>query len=285
MTQPDPSQDSTPRNGDSGPDADRAQGPGERRAPLGGPSVGRALLRHWGADLKIAATRLTSLPFAGAAGESALPPSPDLAVRAYPIVGLGIGLAGGIAYALAATLFLPPLLSALIAVAAMAALTSAQLETGFAAIVERMAREREANAAVGAMAVPGTLALILSIALKAGALAAIESPEVVILTLMGVAAASRATGPMVARWLAHREGYAAAGDDAATTTGALLGGLLAILCLGSIAGIVALGLGALATARFATLTHRHHTTDANAVETAAEHVIETVMLIAAAIVR
>src|SRR5262245_58241406 len=82
----------------------------------------------WWADLTAAAAFLTRLPIRACetSGMAAL----ARASRCFPLVGLGIGLIGGTLYALAIALDLPPLLAAIVAVAAMVAVTGALHEDG-----------------------------------------------------------------------------------------------------------------------------------------------------------
>src|SRR4029453_6008608 len=81
----------------------------------------------WWTDLKIATAFLTRLPIRlDGSGLSAL----ARAARWFPLVGFGIGLVGAILYALAVGLDLPPLLAAILAVAATVAVTGALHEDG-----------------------------------------------------------------------------------------------------------------------------------------------------------
>src|SRR6185295_14367958 len=82
----------------------------------------------WWTDLTVAAAFLTRLPIQarGTGGMASL----ARASHCFPVVGLGIGVVGGIFYALAVALDLPPLLAAIVAVAVMVAVTGALHEDG-----------------------------------------------------------------------------------------------------------------------------------------------------------
>src|SRR5262249_59099095 len=84
----------------------------------------------WWTDLGVAAAFLTRLPIRPNSGASMS--ALAHASRCFPVVGLGIGLLGGILYALAIALDLPPLLAAIIAVAGTIATTGALHEDGLA---------------------------------------------------------------------------------------------------------------------------------------------------------
>src|SRR5471030_1889603 len=90
----------------------------------------RTALAGWREDLVAAARFLTRLPLA----DFGAPRSAPLAgaMRAFPLVGILVGLAGWAAFALAAALGLPATIGALLAVATAVALTGALHEDGLA---------------------------------------------------------------------------------------------------------------------------------------------------------
>jgi cobalamin synthase len=130
-------------------------------------------------DVKIALIFLTRLPLrhAGAiTGE-------DLARASWanPIAGALIGASGALVYLIAYSIGLPPLLSALLAVAATILITGALHEDGLGDVADGFggAFEREKKLAIMRDSRIGTyagLALILSVAIRAAALTAIAEP-------------------------------------------------------------------------------------------------------------
>src|ERR1700730_16005474 len=94
----------------------------------------RNALAGWRDDFVAAARFLTRLPLAGLIALAAPPPARPLAgaMRAFPLVGLLVGLAGWGVYALADGLALPATICALLAVATTVAITGALHEDGLA---------------------------------------------------------------------------------------------------------------------------------------------------------
>ncbi len=192
----------------------------------------------WMRDLKIAMIFFTRVPVAydGALGLSEL----RRAWRAVPLVGAVIGAVGAGAYAAAWHLGLPPGLAALLAVMATALLTGALHEDGLSDFVDGCGggRDRERrleimrDSRVGAY---GVLALVFSVGLRAGAIAAIADPYAAMLALIATHAVSRATVP-VALWRLDP----ARGDGLASQAGRPTGMTLALTLI--LAAIVALAL-------------------------------------------
>lgn len=153
------------------------------------------MLKEWSRDLALALEFLTRLPITLRGYSDAA--ERTRALRAYPLAGLLIGLAGGAIYALAVWLSLPPLVSALLALATMMKLTGALHEDGLAdmsdalgAPVERARRlEIMRDSRIGTA---GALALIVTVAVKAASLAELAEVEEVVAALIIAAAASRA---------------------------------------------------------------------------------------------
>jgi adenosylcobinamide-GDP ribazoletransferase len=205
----------------------------------------------WWADLKIAAAFLTRLPirFGDTGGMSAL----ARAARCFPLVGLGIGLLGALVYAVAVALDLPPLLAALIAVAATVAVTGALHEDGLADTVDGFGgggdRERKLqimrDSRIGTY---GVVALVLALGARVVALASFEDDADAIAALVLCQAASRALIVAVMRRapLARSDGLAASAGrpTQATMLWALgLGGVIAVVLAG-LDGAVAAVVGA-----------------------------------------
>ncbi|MDB5394321.1 MAG: hypothetical protein JWM91_1827 [Rhodospirillales bacterium] len=145
-------------------------------------------------DLVAAFALLTRLPVARF-GRNA----PDLArsVWAFPLVGLVIGALGGLAFWLGHDLGLPPFLGACWAVVAMLAATGAFHEDGLADTADGFGggrtRERKMeimrDSRIGSY---GALALMLSLLMRVGAVAALERPRLVVIALIIAAMLARA---------------------------------------------------------------------------------------------
>jgi adenosylcobinamide-GDP ribazoletransferase len=206
----------------------------------------------WWTELKIAAAFLTRLPIRaeGISGLSAL----ARATRCFPLVGCGVGLAGGILYALAVGLDLPPLLAAIIAVAATVAMTGALHEDGLADTVDGFGgggdRDRKLeimrDSRIGTY---GVIALVLALGARVVALASFEDNADAVAALILCHAASRAlvVGVMQRAPLARSDGLAASAGrpTQATMLWALgLGGIIA-LALAHLDGVVAMIAGAI----------------------------------------
>ena len=215
----------------------------------------------WWTDFKVALIFLTRIPLR-IAHEI---PGRDLAraLRLAAAVGLIVGLLGGAAYWLATLLGLPPLVAGLIAVAATVVLTGALHEDGLSDLADGLggARDRRRkleimrDSRIGAY---GGLALILSVALRAAALAAIATPPSAIAALVAAHAVSRALlpGVMAILPLARSDGLAAQSDRPEAMHAAwalLLGVAVALLALGAGPGLAVAAIAVLAAAAIAVL--------------------------------
>ena len=205
-------------------------------------------LAAWWADLVTALTFLTRLPLPLPEGD----PPPDLAraTRAMPLAGALIGLGGAAIYWLSGALGLTPAIAGLLAVAATLLVTGALHEDGLADSADGLfagaepARRLEImrDSRTGAF---GAVALILSVGLRAAALAALAAPGPAAAALIAAHALARALPPAVMAWapLARDDGLAAAAGQAETghAWAALgLGAAIALLLLGFTAGLAAL---------------------------------------------
>ena len=214
---------------------------------------------RWLSAPAVAAMFLTRLPVRGPQAELAG------AVVAFPLVGILVGALGGCAFWLAALAGLPPLASALVALAATAILTGALHEDGLADAADGLAG-RTAEDAIRIMRDSrtggyGVLAMIFSVALRAAALAAIADPLAVVLAMVAAGAMSRAAMPavMLALPRASATGLgAAAGKPAAAdmSIGIAVSVLLALLLLGPAGALAMLAAAAVATLAVATLARR-----------------------------
>ncbi|AWK86329.1 adenosylcobinamide-GDP ribazoletransferase [Azospirillum thermophilum] len=185
------------------------------------------------------------------------------AIAWFPAVGALVGLAGGAAYALAGLLSLPPPVAALLALAAMVWLTGGLHEDGAADVADGFgggrstARKLEImrDSRVGSY---GVLALLLSLSLRAAAIAALAEPGAVAAALIAAGALSRAGLAPMARLMppARRDGLGAAQGrpPVRTVALALLLGLLPAVGAAGWAGLaaaVAAGTAALLVGRSA----------------------------------
>jgi adenosylcobinamide-GDP ribazoletransferase len=245
----------------------------------------------WWEELRVAVGFLTRLPFA----QPEAPPQGALAHAgwAFPLVGLAIGLLGGIAYSLVATLHLPALAAALIALGVTVLASGALHEDGLADTADGFGggagRERKLaimrDHQLGAY---GVLALVFSIGLRAAALAALGDGGLVAAALMAAHALARGALPVVLYTLAPArsdgQGAAAGRPEPATAAiAAAVGAVLALLTLGVLAGILAIVAAGAAMALLAGLARRQiggHTGDVlGAIEQTGEVVV---LLVAAA---
>lgn len=204
-------------------------------------------------DFKLAYGFLTRLPapfrVPAATGEL------GRALRLAPLVGLVVGVCGAlVAWIAIGGLGLPRLPAALLAVAATVWITGALHEDGLADVADgfggaferRRKLEIMRDSRIGAY---GVLALILSVGLRAAALAVLAGPEVVTAALIAAHCLSRGLLPLVMLVLspARDEGLAATAGrpgPVEALTGLGLGLLLAVLA----AGVLGLGLGIAALA-------------------------------------
>lgn len=213
-------------------------------------------------DFKVALVFLTRLPIRLARPWRA----EDLAGSAvmFPVVGALLGLAGGLAYALAWRLELTSFLAALAAIATVALLTGAMHEDGLADVADGFGGGRTRDDALRIMRDPrigtfGALALLLALLARTGALANLAEPRLVLPALIAAAAVSRATLPALLLTLpsARPDGLAATAGRphwARVVAGAALACLLAFALLGpaaAAAGLIAAGALALLLAALA----------------------------------
>ncbi len=235
---------------------------GKARAPGGG----------WVDDLKVATAFLSRIPVS--AGGAAAPGRLARAARAFPLVGAGLGLLGGLVYAIALGLGLTPTLAAVLALAALVWLTGALHEDALADVADGFGGGTERDEKLRIMRDSrvgsyGALALVVSFALRVAALSALAEPGTVTAALVAAGAASRATmaGLMQRLEPARTEGRAAeAGkpDDRAVALALAIAAVISVLGLGLRAGaggFLAAGLGAAAVGYLARRQIGGHTGD------------------------
>lgn len=223
------------------------------------------IIADFGTALREAAAFLTRLPIAApraADGSGFL----ARAAPALPVVGAAIGTAGGLVYALAAALGLPPLASAFMALASLAILTGALHEDGLADFCDGIGGGRDRHDRLRIMrdshnGTFGTLALVSSVGLRAALLAAIAAPGPVLLAMASAGALSRAAflPPMALLPPARASGLAAAAGTPGRTrviVALAIATALAWTCLGFGPAVAAVAAAALAAAGVALLARR-----------------------------
>lgn len=256
-------------------------------------------LRGWFKDFFTAAGLLTRLPLVGRAriidaDESEGGGVIGRAARAFPFVGLVIGLIAGLAYALFAAIGLPDVVAGIIALAVGALLTGALHEDGLADTADGFGGGQSREDKLGIMrdsriGAYGVIALVLVLGAKLGALVDLEHSGLVIASLIAAGAASRALLPALMRWLdpAREDGLgASAGRPPAGAVFIGLGlALLLSLIFLSWTGLVALiiaGIGAFGLALLARRQIGGHTGD---VLGATQQVTELLFLLTVAAIR
>ena len=253
-----------------------------------------ATLNGWWRDTRVALAFLTRLPIPVAPEDVAAKDALAKASRAFPIVGLVVGLVAGGVILLGFWLRLGPLASALFALAAAAAITGALHEDGLADVADgfgggvtptdKMAIMRDSR--IGTF---GVLAVVFSVGLRAAVLFGLfHTIGPVAGALVAAAVFSRGVLPMVMYRLdlARDDGLA---YDAGrpTRTDALvalvLGGLLAFLFLDFFAGIAAVLVGGAAAAAFAWYARRQIGGYTGDVLGATQQVTELAVIVAVAL--
>jgi adenosylcobinamide-GDP ribazoletransferase len=173
-------------------------------------------ITSWRRDLFLALSFFTRLPvgFLAPAPEAASGTEPATprqvrlaeAARAFPLAGLVVGLAGGLAYWIAVKIGLSGLLAAFLAVAATAALTGALHEDGWADFADGLGCRGDRIRKLSAMKDShigsfGVLALIFATGVKTVALAQLYTPDRVATALVAAHVLSRAVLPLAMRSL------------------------------------------------------------------------------------
>jgi adenosylcobinamide-GDP ribazoletransferase len=230
----------------------------------------------------------TRLPVdAQAAGEWRLADS----AWAFPLVGAGIGGAAALALLLAQLIGFASWPAALLSVLAGIALTGALHEDGLADTADGFlgGRDREETLTIlrdSRHGTHGVLAIVLSVLLRAAALAGIGDAIHAGLALIAAHAASRAALPAAMMGLtpARRDGLGAtAGTPRAggAIAAALIGGAIALAALGPGRGAIALGLAGVTVFALAELARHQIGGYTGDILGAFQQVAEIVILLAA----
>jgi len=188
------------------------------------------MLRERLAELAAAFALLTRLPV----HRLSLPrlTVPLEAVWAYPIVGAAVGAISGAVYWFTHWLSCPPALAAICALAAMIIATGALHEDGLADFADGLAGDtKERSLSImrdHQIGTYGVIALVLSLAIRATAIALIAEPATVIAALIAADAASRLSAVLIMAALppARRDGMSASvGSPTAGLAAVALGGV------------------------------------------------------------
>ena len=141
--------------------------------------------------------------------------APSEAVWAYPIVGAVVGAIGGGVYWFTHWLSCPPALAALCALVAVILVTGAMHEDGLADFADGLAgNTKERSLSImrdHQIGTYGVIALVLSLAIRATAIAIIAGPRAVMAALIAADAASRLSAVLIMAALppARRDGLSA----------------------------------------------------------------------------
>ena len=252
-----------------------------------------------GREVKAALSFLTRLPFvhvapAGDADTAAPDPAPPalaLASWAFPLAGIAVGGIGAIVYAIAYKLGLPPWSAAALTVAATLAVTGALHEDGLADTADGFGGggTREQKLAImrdSRIGSYGVCALILSLLIRAAALASLAEPGAVAAALIAAHTAARTVMPALMFFLApaRSDGLsftAGAPPAASVATGAALALIVLLFSLGLTLTVAAAILVAIAAAMMAGLSERQIRGQTGDVLGATEQVCEIVVLLVA----
>lgn len=239
------------------------------------------------ADLALATVFLTRLRLTIAErGAAALAG----AMRTFPVVGAGIGLAAGLIYLVAETLGLGPWPSAVLALGGSVALTGALHEDALADVADGFGggQDRAAKLAImrdSRIGTYGVLALVLSVLLRCAVLATLADPDLVLPVLIAGAAAARAAMPVVMHLLepARQDGVGAGAGRPSRDTALWACGLAVVIAfavLDPAMALTALVLSALAAWAGITLAKRQIGGFTGDVVGAVGQIVEIVFLVA-----
>jgi len=243
--------------------------------------------RAWWDDLQLAVVFLTRLPWT-LSGEIA-PGALNRALRAFPLIGILVGGLGGSVYGIAHLWGLPVFVCGLLAVLCMVMITGALHEDGLADVADGFGGGQDRARKLEIMrdsrlGTYGVLALVFSIALRAGALAGFENVMVGAAAIVGSACLSRAAPVLLIYFMkpARSDGLAATMDKPAkmiVIQAVALGAGLFLLCTPPGAGLLALFISGLALMVLAKLAQRHVGGQTGDVCGASQQVVEMVALL------
>jgi adenosylcobinamide-GDP ribazoletransferase len=225
-------------------------------------AIDEAWLKERAAELKASLRFLTRLRYGPPAAENGA--ALALAVWAFPIAGVIVGAIGAVVYRLADWMDLPNWTAAVLALAATMAVTGCLHEDGLADTVDGFGGGRTRASKLDIMrdsriGAYGVCALVLSVLLRASALASLSQAARVVPALIAAHAAARTAMPVFMHFIApaRSDGLSAAVGRPAgerTAVAAALGILILVFCLGPLAGLEAAILVAIAVALLAWLS-------------------------------
>lgn len=212
--------------------------------------------RLWWQHIRIAISALTIVPAAKhLAGK---PEAAGSALRAFPLIGLMIGVVVGGIYAAAVWIGGLGFVGAVVAIAALVVMTGTRIEIGVSAFADALYRESDPAKRIAFMAKPslgvhGLLALLFMVTLKIGLVAAASAPHEAVAALIAALVGSRAIVPLVSYAVSpvvrHKAtAFTARPSRDAMWIAAALGALLVLLFLGPGSGFAALAFGCLIAA-------------------------------------
>jgi adenosylcobinamide-GDP ribazoletransferase len=191
-------------------------------------------------ELRTGLAFLTRLPFVHSASSTGTDLSQ--ASWSFPVVGAVVGVLGALVYWIADGVGLQPFVSGLLAVAATILVTGALHEDGLADTADGFGASGSVERKLDIMrdsqiGTYGSLALILSVTLRAAAVASLADPGLAALALIAAHAGARATLPVFMRLVppARRDGLAAdtgAPPQRSAMIAVLIGLVALLLCLG-----------------------------------------------------
>lgn len=271
------------------PDVPRA-GPGDGDDPIFNAAEAGEILSGWWDDLRVATGFLTRIPLG--APEKQAKGAVAASMRAFPLVGAALGVAGGVVYWLGGGFGLSPLPSAFLAVAAVVVLSGAMHEDGLADTVDGLVGGGDKKSRLAIMhdsfiGAYGVLALIFSVGIRVAVLASLAEPGRVAAVMIAALAVSRAGLTVIASNMkpARRSGLAvSAGRPSRDRVYAAvaLGAALTLLFLGPVVGVLALLAAAAAVMAVMALTRRLIGGYTGDVLGAAQQVCEVAVLLVAA---
>jgi adenosylcobinamide-GDP ribazoletransferase len=242
------------------------------------------------ADLKVAISFSTRLPIVHATPVTGIDVA--RAVWALPLAGACIALIGALVYWVAYRAGLPALPAATLSLAATVITTGCLHEDGLADVADGFGggstRERKLeimnDSRIGTF---GACALVLSMLLRAGAIASLAQPALVMTALLAAHIGARAILPPF-MWLvppARREGLAAGAGrppETAVIIAAVVGAIAIGVGLGPATGLITVAIVIVAAVVIAWLSLRQINGQTGDVLGAVEQVSEILILLAAA---
>jgi adenosylcobinamide-GDP ribazoletransferase len=166
-------------------------------------------------------------------------------LRAYPLVGLAIGLGGALLLALAGMIDTPPSLVAWLILALVVLFTRGTAEMHLANFLQPIQTPVDHTRDLASpLSAAGVLVLILTIGLRVAALSAALSPEDAAAAWIAAATGARAIVPFIFGEFAAKAGQGWEPPSRSITLQALaIGVVVLVLCGGLLAGLSALFVG------------------------------------------